>query len=92
MRASLLQLTVGLDLLANVKAHRIKNRQLETITISTELFVVNPTDIVLDSTTIFPDSAAVTILGEIVSADSSGDLFVEVPRSYVVYQIRLFLM
>ena len=77
MRAFLLQVIVGLDLLAKANAHRLKDRQLETITISTELFTINPTNIVLDSTTIFPGSAAVTILGEVISADSSGDLFVD---------------
>ena len=47
------------------------------MTISTEQFVVSPTDIVLHSTTIFPGSSAVLIDGEYVSADTASDLFAD---------------
>ena len=68
---------VGLALVATALAYRIKERQLETITISTEQFVVSPTDIVLHSTKIFPGSSAVLIDGEYVSTDTANDLFVD---------------
>ena len=48
----------------------------DTITISSHLFIVNPTNVVLNSTTIAPGSAAVTIDGEAVSADVNNDLFI----------------
>ena len=48
----------------------------DTITISSQLFIVNPTNVVLNSTTIAPGSAAVTIDGETVSADVNNDLFI----------------
>ena len=68
---------VGLALMATALAYRIKERQLETITISTEQFVVSPTDIVPHSTKIFPGSSAVLVDGEYVSTDTANDLFVD---------------
>ena len=68
---------VGLALVATALAYRIKERQLETITISIEQLVVSPTDIVLHSTKIFPGSSAVLIDGEHVSTDTANDLFVD---------------
>lgn len=47
----------------------------ETITIGTEIFAVNPTDIILDGTRVVPGAPAVTVDGEVISADASGDLF-----------------
>ena len=48
----------------------------DTIIISSQVFIVNPTNVVLNSTTIAPGSAAVTIGGEAVSADANNDLFI----------------
>ncbi len=48
----------------------------DTITISSQVFIVNPTKVVLNSTTISPGSAAVTIGGETISADVNNDLFI----------------
>ena len=47
----------------------------ETITISTDTFVINPTNIVLDGNTVVPDAPAVAMDGEAISADASEDLF-----------------
>ena len=68
---------VGLALVATALAYSIKEPKLETITISTEQFVVSPTDVVLHSTKIFPGSSAVLIDGEYVSTDTANDLFVD---------------
>ncbi|KAK0515879.1 hypothetical protein JMJ35_001913 [Cladonia borealis] len=47
-----------------------------TITVASQVFIVNPTNVVLNSTTIAPGSSAVTIGGEAVSADVNHDLFI----------------
>ena len=48
----------------------------ETITISSQLFVVNPTRVVLNSTTVSPGGSPIEVDGETVSADPHNDLFV----------------
>lgn len=48
----------------------------ETITISSQLFVVNPIRVVLNSTTVSSGGSSIEVDGEIVSADSHNDLFV----------------
>ena len=48
-----------------------------TITIASEIFVVDPANIVLDSTTIQPGAAGVSVDGQIVSADAAYDLYVD---------------
>ena len=40
----------------------------ETITIGTEIFAINPTDIILDGTRVVPGAPAVTVDGEVISA------------------------
>ena len=50
---------------------------LETISIASERFVVDPANIVLGSTTVSAAGPAVTIDGAIVSEDSNNDLFVD---------------
>ena len=47
-----------------------------TITIAGQAFVVDPANIILDSTTVQPGSAGISIDGEVVSADPANDLFV----------------
>lgn len=51
--------------------------QEETITIASAKFVVNPTIYIFNGTTIAPGSAAVSIDGHLVSADSANNLFVD---------------
>ena len=48
----------------------------ETITISSQLFVVNPTHVVLNNQTVSPSGSPVQVNGETVSADAHNDLFV----------------
>ena len=48
----------------------------DTITIGSGIFTINPTNIVIDGTTIAPGAAAVTIDGKPVGADPEGDLYV----------------
>lgn len=50
---------------------------LSTITIAGQIFVVDPANLVLDSTTIQPGSAGISIDGQVVSADAAHDLFVD---------------
>lgn len=50
---------------------------LETISIASERFVVDPTNIVLGSTTVSAAGPAVTIDGVVVFEDSNKDLFVD---------------
>ena len=47
-----------------------------TITIAGQAFVVDPANIVLDSSTVQPGSAGISVDGEVVSADIANDLFV----------------
>ena len=48
----------------------------ETITISSQIFVVNPTHVVLNNKTVLPSGSPVKVNGETVSADIHNDLFV----------------
>ena len=48
----------------------------ETITISSQIFVVNPTHVVLNNKTVLPSGSPIKINGETVSADTHNDLFV----------------
>lgn len=47
-----------------------------TITISSQVFVVNPTHVVLNSKTVSPGGSPIEVDGETVSADPHNDLFV----------------
>ena len=47
-----------------------------TITIAGQPFVVDPANIILDSSTVQPGSAGISVDGEVVSADVANDLFV----------------
>ena len=47
-----------------------------TITIADQAFVVDPANIILDSTTVQAGSAGISVDGEVVSADIANDLFV----------------
>ncbi len=48
----------------------------ETITISSQVFVVNPTHVVLNGKTVSPGGSPIKVDGETVSADPNNDLFV----------------
>ena len=48
----------------------------ETITISSQIFVVNPTHVILNNKTVFPSGSPIKVNGETVSADTHNDLFV----------------
>ena len=50
---------------------------LATITIASQIFVVNPANIILDGTTVQPGSAGISVDGQVVSADAPNDLFVD---------------
>lgn len=50
---------------------------LATITIASQIFVVNPANIILDGTTVQPGSAGISVHGQVVSADAPNDLFVD---------------
>ncbi|MCJ1279286.1 hypothetical protein MMC21_007110 [Puttea exsequens] len=50
---------------------------IETITIATERFVIDPENIVLHSSTLLPGSQGVLIDGQVVSIDAQNDLFVD---------------
>ena len=68
-----------LFLLLWLQASRIANADpppQETITISSQVFVVNPTHVVLNSQTVSPGGSPIEVDGETVSADSHNDLFV----------------
>ena len=49
----------------------------ETITIASQIFVVNPTHVVLNNKTVFPSGSPIKINGETVSANTHNDLFVD---------------
>lgn len=75
MEASSFRLLLGLTLII-LPMTRLVVAQDETITIASEQFVVDPANYILDSTTVLPGSAGVSIDGQIVSADPANDLFV----------------
>ena len=48
----------------------------ETVTIASQIFVVNPTHVVLNNKTVSPSGSPIKVNGETVSADTHNDLFV----------------
>ena len=58
------------------QSNLLSSQLSDAITISSQVFIVNRTDVVLNSTTISPGSPAATIGGETVSADVNNDLFI----------------
>ena len=48
----------------------------DTITIASQIFVVNPTHVVLNNKTVLPSGSPIKVNGETVSADTHNDLFV----------------
>lgn len=75
MNASAFPLFAGLVFIMMLMAKTVL-AQDETITIASAQFVVDPSEYILDSTTIAPGSAGVSIDGQVVSADPANDLFV----------------
>ncbi|CAF9924084.1 hypothetical protein IMSHALPRED_006093 [Imshaugia aleurites] len=77
-----ISLLLSLALLTLPIAHAIPSPTSQkgseaTIKIANEIFVVDPTNIVLDSTTIQAGAAGVSVDGQIVSADAAYDLYVD---------------